>query len=73
VAQPVLALAELVLQKRLLGRCISSAFNSEFMENASTAAMPAYLPVDGRDVHVALTIIDKRLRALYPVGWAKRR
>jgi hypothetical protein len=46
--------------------CISSVFNSEFMEHASTAAMPAYLPVDGHDVHVALTIIDHRLRALFP-------
>jgi len=45
--------------------CVSSAFNSEFMEHASTAAMPAYLPVDGHDVHAALTEIDRRLNALY--------
>jgi pimeloyl-ACP methyl ester carboxylesterase len=36
------------------------------MESASTAPMPAYLPVDGRDLHVALTEIDRRLQALYP-------
>ena len=36
------------------------------MENASTAAMPAYLPVDGRDVHVALTEVDRSVRSLYP-------
>ncbi len=36
------------------------------MEHASTAAMPAYLPVDGHDLHVALTKIDRRLQALYP-------
>src|ERR1051325_4057614 len=36
------------------------------MEHASTAAMPAYLPVDGHDLHVALTEIDRRLHALYP-------
>jgi len=36
------------------------------MENAATAAMPAYLPVDGHDVHVALTEIDHRLHVLYP-------
>jgi len=46
--------------------CVSSAFNSEFMEQASTAAMPAYLPTDGHDLHVALTEIDRRLNALYP-------
>jgi len=28
--------------------------------------MPAYLPVDGHDLHVALTEIDRRLHALYP-------
>jgi ABC-type transporter lipoprotein component MlaA len=66
LAQPSLALAELVYKNGFSAVCISSAFNSEFMENASTAAMPAYLPVDGRDVHVALTEVDRRLRALYP-------
>ena len=54
------------LQKRLLRRVVSSPFNSEFMEHASTAALPAYLPVDGHDLHVALTEIDHRLRELYP-------
>ena len=66
LAQPSLALAELVYKNGFSAVCISSAFNSEFMENASTAAMPAYLPVDGHDVHVALTEIDRRLHALYP-------
>jgi hypothetical protein len=36
------------------------------MEHASTAAMPAYLPVDGHDLQVALTEIDRRLAARYP-------
>jgi pimeloyl-ACP methyl ester carboxylesterase len=36
------------------------------MEHASTAALPAYLPVDGHDLHVALTEIDHRLHVLYP-------
>jgi pimeloyl-ACP methyl ester carboxylesterase len=36
------------------------------MENASTAALPAYLPVDGHDLHVALTEIDRHLNKLYP-------
>jgi ABC-type transporter lipoprotein component MlaA/pimeloyl-ACP methyl ester carboxylesterase len=66
LALPALALAELVYKNGFSAVCISSAFNSEFMEHASTAAMPAYLPVDGHDVHVALTIIDHRLRALFP-------
>ena len=66
LALPAIALAELVYKNGFSAVCISSAFNSEFMEHASTAAMPAYLPVDGHDVQVALTVIDHRLRALYP-------
>ncbi len=66
MAQSSIALAELVFKNGFSAVCVSSAFNSEFMENASTAPMPAYLPVDGRDAHVALTEIDRRLQALYP-------
>ncbi len=66
LAQPSLALAELVYSNGFSAVCVSSAFNSEFMEQASTAAMPAYLPTDGHDLHVALTEIDRRLNALYP-------
>ena len=66
LAQTSLALAELVYKNGFSAVCLSSAFNSEFMEHASTVAMPAYLPVDGRDVHVALTEIDRRLQALHP-------
>ncbi len=66
LAQPSIALAELVYKNGFSAVCVSSAFNSEFMENASTATMPAYLPVDGRDVHVALTEIDHHLHQQYP-------
>jgi ABC-type transporter lipoprotein component MlaA len=66
LAETSLALAELVHSNGFSAVCISSPFNYEFMENASTAAMPAYLPVDGRDLHVALTEIDHRLHGLYP-------
>jgi ABC-type transporter lipoprotein component MlaA/pimeloyl-ACP methyl ester carboxylesterase len=66
LAQPSLALAELVFKNGFSAVLVSSPFNSEFMENASTAALPAYLPVDGHDLHVALTEIDHRLDQLYP-------
>jgi pimeloyl-ACP methyl ester carboxylesterase len=66
LAEPSLALAELVYSNGFSAVVVSSPFNSEFMEHASTAAMPAYLPVDGHDLHVALTEIDHRLHALYP-------
>ena len=66
LAETSLALAELVYSNGFSAVCISSPFNSEFMEHASTAAMPAYLPVDGHDLHVALTEIDRHLHVLYP-------
>ncbi len=66
LAKPSIALAEMVYKSGFSAVCVSSTFNSEFMEHASTAAMPAYLPVDGHDLHVALTDIDRRLNTLYP-------
>jgi len=66
LAETSLALAELVYHDGFSAVVVSSPFNSEFMEHASTAAMPAYLPVDGYDLDVALTEIDRRLNALYP-------
>jgi hypothetical protein len=66
LAEPSLALAELVYSNGFSAVCVSSPFNSEFMEHASTVALPAYLPVDGHDLHVALTEIDHHLHALYP-------
>lgn len=66
LAQPSLALAELVYKNGFSAVVVSSPFNSEFMEHASTAALPAYLPADGHDLHVALTEIDRRLNQLYP-------
>jgi ABC-type transporter lipoprotein component MlaA/pimeloyl-ACP methyl ester carboxylesterase len=66
LAETSLALAELAYDHGFSVVNISSPFNYEFMEHASTAALPAYLPVDGQDLHVALTEIDRRLNALYP-------
>jgi ABC-type transporter lipoprotein component MlaA/pimeloyl-ACP methyl ester carboxylesterase len=66
LAASELALAELVYQKGFSAVNVSSTFNFEFMEHASTADVPAYMPVDVRDLHVALTEIDHRLEKLYP-------
>jgi pimeloyl-ACP methyl ester carboxylesterase len=66
LAETSLALAELVYRNGFSAVSISSPFNAEFMEHASTAALPAYLPVDGHDLHVALTEVDRKLRVLYP-------
>ena len=66
LAQPSIALAELVFKNGFSAVVVSSPFNSEFMEHASTATLPAYLPVDGHDLQVALTEIDRRLNQSYP-------
>jgi ABC-type transporter lipoprotein component MlaA/pimeloyl-ACP methyl ester carboxylesterase len=66
LAQPSLALAELVYKNGFSAVVVSSPFNAEFMEHASSAALPAYLPVDGHDLHAALTEIDRKLTRLYP-------
>jgi len=61
-----LALAELVYKNGFSAVCVSSPFNAEFMQHASSAAMPAYLPVDGHDLHAALTEVDGCLSEMYP-------
>jgi ABC-type transporter lipoprotein component MlaA/pimeloyl-ACP methyl ester carboxylesterase len=66
LAASALALAELVYEEGFSAVCVSSTFNFEFMEHASTADVPAYMPVDVHDLHVALTEIDHRLEKLYP-------
>jgi ABC-type transporter lipoprotein component MlaA len=66
LAGPALALAELVYSNGFSAVTVSSAFNYEFMERASTAAVPSYAPVDAHDLHAALTEIHSRLEGLYP-------
>ena len=66
LAGPAIALAELVYQHGFSAVCVSSAFNAEFMEEASTAALPGYTPVDGHDLHVALSEIDHQLERDHP-------
>ena len=61
-----LALAELVFKHGYTAVCVSSVFSSEFMEKASAAGLPGFLPVDGHELRVALTEVDRRLRADHP-------
>jgi ABC-type transporter lipoprotein component MlaA len=66
LAGSAIALAELVFQKGFSAVCVSNPFNSEFMENASTSIVPAYTPVDSKDLHLALTEIDRELERIHP-------
>jgi ABC-type transporter lipoprotein component MlaA/pimeloyl-ACP methyl ester carboxylesterase len=61
-----LALAELLFRHGFSVATISSPYNYEFMERASTAAMPGYAPVDARDLHAALTELDSHLQTQHP-------
>jgi pimeloyl-ACP methyl ester carboxylesterase len=66
LADSALALAELVYEQGFSAVCVSNPYNYEFMEQASSVAMPACTPIDAHDLHVALTAIDGRLAALRP-------
>ena len=50
----------------------TSVFHPEFMENASTANLPIYLPTDCKDLVVALTEADKALAKKHPGHFTKR-
>jgi ABC-type transporter lipoprotein component MlaA/pimeloyl-ACP methyl ester carboxylesterase len=72
LADTALALAELVYQNGFSAVCVSNPFNYEFMENASTADLPAYTPVDSYDLHAALTEIDHELDRSHPGRLTRR-
>ena len=50
----------------------TSVFHPEFMENASSSALPIYPPDDSRDLLVAITEADRALVAKYPGRFEKR-
>jgi ABC-type transporter lipoprotein component MlaA/pimeloyl-ACP methyl ester carboxylesterase len=66
LAENELALAELLFSNKFSVVTVSSTFHPEFMEHASTSALPSYPPIDISDLHRALTEIDGYLDAKYP-------
>jgi len=60
-----MGLAELLFKNGFSPVCISSTFNPEFMEHAATTDLPSFPPTDVRDLHVALSEIDRRLDEKY--------
>ena len=66
LAENELALAELLYSHKFSVVTVSSTFHPEFMEHASTTALPCYPPIDASDLHHALTEIDHSLDAKYP-------
>jgi ABC-type transporter lipoprotein component MlaA len=71
-AGSALALAEMAYRRGFSVAILSSAYNWEFMERASTAAMPGHTPVDARDVHVALDAVYRDLAAQFPGRISRR-
>ncbi len=61
-----LALAEMAFDRGFSVAIISSAFCFEFMERASSAAVPGHAPIDARDVHEVLDAVDRDLARSAP-------
>jgi ABC-type transporter lipoprotein component MlaA/pimeloyl-ACP methyl ester carboxylesterase len=72
LSQMTLAFAEHLYQNGYSVVGTTGIFHPEFMENASTTALPAYPPVDCRDLLVEMTEIDKLLERKNPGRLGKR-
>lgn len=61
-----LALAEMVWKRGFSVAIVSSTLGFEFVERGASVPVPGHAPTDARDVHVALDLVDRDLRARYP-------
>ncbi len=66
LAKSSVAVAEMFFRRGFSAVTISSAMHSDFMETASTVAVPGFAPVDARDIHAALDAIYHDLERSYP-------
>jgi ABC-type transporter lipoprotein component MlaA len=60
------AVAEMVFDRGFSAVTISSAYNFDFMETASSAKVPGYTPTDAQDVHRALDLIVRDIEKRHP-------
>ena len=67
-----LSIAENLYQNGYSVVTTTGVFHPEFMENASTAALPAYPPVDCQDLLVYLTAINQSLEKKHPGMFGQR-
>lgn len=72
ISNMTLSLAEYVYQNGFSVVTTTGVFHPDFMENASTAALPAYPPVDCKDLLVEYTEIDRALGRKHPGMIGKR-
>ena len=66
------ALAEMAFNHGLSAVAVSNSMNPEFVENASTVAVPGFLPFDAHDAHVALSAVHRQLRRRHPEAVGER-
>jgi ABC-type transporter lipoprotein component MlaA/pimeloyl-ACP methyl ester carboxylesterase len=67
-----MGLAELLYNRGFSVVIISSAFNYEFIAKGLTADLPGYAVSDVKDIHVALTQIDRKLQKEHPGKLGRR-
>jgi ABC-type transporter lipoprotein component MlaA/pimeloyl-ACP methyl ester carboxylesterase len=72
LSMTTLSVAEYLYRNGFSVVTTTSVFHPEFMERASTAALPAHPPTDGADLLVALTEIDRSLEKRHPGRFTKR-
>ncbi len=68
----ILAQAESLYNNGFSVVSTTGIFHPEFMENASTAQLPAYPPVDCHDLLVEYTEFDRQLEKKFPDRFGKR-
>jgi ABC-type transporter lipoprotein component MlaA/pimeloyl-ACP methyl ester carboxylesterase len=68
----ILFVAESLYQKGFSVVTTTGTFHPEFMEQASTAALPGYPPVDCNNMLVVLTEIDRALEKKFPGRLGKK-
>jgi ABC-type transporter lipoprotein component MlaA/predicted alpha/beta-fold hydrolase len=66
LAETALALAELIYGQGFSVVTVSNPFNYEFMEEASSTALPGYTLVDAQDLQTALSQIARHLDSAHP-------
>jgi ABC-type transporter lipoprotein component MlaA len=72
LSMSTLSVAEFLYQNGFSVVTTTSVFHPEFMERASTAAVPAHPPTDGADLLVALTEINRSLEKQFPSRFTGR-
>ena len=72
LSETTLWLAEYLYQNGFSVVTTTSVFHPEFMENASSSDLPVYPPNDSRDLHVAISEMDRALEAKYHERLGKR-